>query len=162
MNQTKSVAIYARVSTDKQKVEMQLAELREYVQRAGWKVYREFVDEGYSGKNIIRPAFKQMMDEAGRHKFELVLVWKLDRLSRSLKDFDFNLQIPANMLYFVALMSIAMRGSPPSVHIKPDRSCATIPDILSVLDKIKYWVLYHLAIVGILTVSIFSLIISMY
>jgi site-specific DNA recombinase len=50
MNQTKSVAIYARVSTDKQKVEMQLAELREYVQQAEWKVNREFVDEGYSGK----------------------------------------------------------------------------------------------------------------
>jgi hypothetical protein len=32
---------------------MQLAELREYVQRAGWNVYREFVDEGYSGKNIV-------------------------------------------------------------------------------------------------------------
>jgi DNA invertase Pin-like site-specific DNA recombinase len=86
MNQTKSVAIYARVSTDKQKVEMQLAELREYVQRAGWKVFQEFVDEGYTGKNTDRPAFKEMMDEARQRKFDLVLVWKLDRLSRSLKD----------------------------------------------------------------------------
>ena len=70
MNQSKSVAIYARVSTDKQKVEMQLAELREYVRRASWEVYWEFVDEGYSGKNIIRPAFKQMMDEARRRKLD--------------------------------------------------------------------------------------------
>jgi DNA invertase Pin-like site-specific DNA recombinase len=38
MNQTKSVAIYARVSTDKQKVDMRLAELREYVRRANWKI----------------------------------------------------------------------------------------------------------------------------
>ena len=58
MNQPKSVAIYARVSTDKQKVEMQLAELCEYVQRAEWKVFREFVDEGYSGKTL-----------SGRRKF---------------------------------------------------------------------------------------------
>ena len=86
MNQTTSVAIYARVSTDKQKVEMQLTELREYVRRANWKIYREFVDEGYTGKNTARPAFKEMMDEASRRKFDLVLVWKLDRLSRSLKD----------------------------------------------------------------------------
>jgi DNA invertase Pin-like site-specific DNA recombinase len=65
---------------------MQLAELREYIQRAGWKVYREFVDEGYTGKNTTRPAFKEMMDEARRRKFGVLLVWKLDRLSRSLKD----------------------------------------------------------------------------
>jgi DNA invertase Pin-like site-specific DNA recombinase len=86
VKQKKSVAVYARVSTDKQKVDMQLVELREYVQRAGWKIYREFVDEGYTGKNISRPAFKEMMDEANRRKFDVLLVWKLDRLSRSLKD----------------------------------------------------------------------------
>ena len=86
MKQKKSVAIYARVSTDKQKVDMQLDELRDYVKRAGWKIYREFVDEGYTGKNTIRPAFKQMLDEARRRKFDVLLVWKLDRLSRSLRD----------------------------------------------------------------------------
>lgn len=86
MNPKKSVAIYARVSTDKQKVEMQLAELREYAERAGWKIYREFIDEGYTGKNTARPAFKEMLDEARRRKFDVLLVWKLDRLSRSLKD----------------------------------------------------------------------------
>ena len=86
MKQKKSVSIYARVSTERQAVDMQLAELREYVQRAGWKVYREFVDEGYTGKNTARPAFKQVLDEARRRKFDVLLVWKLDRLSRSLKD----------------------------------------------------------------------------
>ena len=65
---------------------MQLVELREYVKRAGWKIYREFVDEGYTGKDTARPAFKEMMDEASRRKFDVLLVWKLDRLSRSLKD----------------------------------------------------------------------------
>ena len=80
------MAIYARVSTGHQAVDMQLVELREYVGRAGWTVYREFIDEGYSGKNTARPAFKEMMDEARRRKFDVLLVWKLDRLSRSLKD----------------------------------------------------------------------------
>jgi DNA invertase Pin-like site-specific DNA recombinase len=86
MKQKKSVAIYARVSTERQAADMQLAELREYVQRAGWKIYREFVDEGYTGKDTLRPAFKEMLDEARRRKFDVLLVWKLDRLSRSLKD----------------------------------------------------------------------------
>ncbi len=86
MKQKKSVSIYARVSTERQAVDMQLSELRDYVQRAGWKVYREFVDEGYTGKNTARPAFKEMIDEARRRKFDVLLVWKLDRLSRSLKD----------------------------------------------------------------------------
>jgi DNA invertase Pin-like site-specific DNA recombinase len=86
MDLKKSVAIYARVSTDKQKVEMQLAELREYGERAGWKIYREFIDEGYTGKDTARPAFKEMLDEARWRKFDVLLVWKLDRLSRSLKD----------------------------------------------------------------------------
>ena len=86
MKQKKSVAIYARVSTERQAADMQLAELREYVQRASWKIYREFVDEGYTGKDTLRPAFKEMLDEARRRKFDVLLVWKLDRLSRSLKD----------------------------------------------------------------------------
>jgi DNA invertase Pin-like site-specific DNA recombinase len=82
----KSVAIYARVSTDKQKVDMQISDLREYVKRAGWTIYREFIDQGYTGKNISRPAFKEMIDEARQRKFGTLLVWKLDRLGRSLKD----------------------------------------------------------------------------
>ena len=86
MKQKKSVAIYARVSTDKQAVDMQLTELRDYAKRAGWKIFWEFTDEGFTGKNTIRPAFKEMMDLARQRKFDVLLVWKLDRLSRSLKD----------------------------------------------------------------------------
>lgn len=82
----KTVAIYARVSTDKQKVDMQLSDLREYVERAGWTIHQEFIDQGYTGKNISRPAFKEMIDQARQRRFEVLLVWKLDRLGRSLKD----------------------------------------------------------------------------
>jgi DNA invertase Pin-like site-specific DNA recombinase len=82
----KTVAIYARVSTDKQKVDMQLRELGDFVKRSGWKIYKKFIDQGYTGANTKRPAFIEMMNEAKKRKFDILLVWKLDRLSRSLKD----------------------------------------------------------------------------
>ena len=82
----KAVAIYARVSTDRQTVDMQIHELKEYVKRRGWNLYREFIDQGYSGSDTKRPAFQDMMNEAKKRKFDVLLVWKLDRLSRSMKD----------------------------------------------------------------------------
>jgi DNA invertase Pin-like site-specific DNA recombinase len=82
----KTVAIYARVSTDRQTTDSQLHQLRDFVRRAKWKVYREYIDTGYSGKNTQRPAYTEMLSDARRRRFELLLVWKLDRLSRSLKD----------------------------------------------------------------------------
>jgi len=83
---TKTVAIYARVSTDRQKVDMQLNELRQFAARSGWNIYEEYIDQSFSGSNTKRPAFTDMMDAARKRKFDLLLVWKLDRLSRSLKD----------------------------------------------------------------------------
>ena len=82
----KTVAIYARVSTDKQAVDMQLSELRDFVKRSNWKIYKEYIDQGYTGANTKRPAFTDMMNLARKRKFDILLVWKLDRLSRSLKD----------------------------------------------------------------------------
>jgi len=85
-NEKKTAAIYARVSTDRQKVDMQLNELRQFAARSGWNIYEEYIDQNYSGGNTKRPAFTAMMDAARKRKFDLLLVWKLDRLSRSLKD----------------------------------------------------------------------------
>lgn len=82
----KSVAIYARVSTDKQKTELQLTELRAYVKRSKWKIYKEYIDKGHTGANTRRPAFTRMMADAAKKKFNVLLVWKLDRLSRSMRD----------------------------------------------------------------------------
>ena len=82
----KNVAIYARVSTDRQTTDSQLHELREFVRRAKWTVYREYIDKGFSGKNTQRPAFTEMLNDACHRQFDLLIVWKLDRLSRSLKD----------------------------------------------------------------------------
>jgi len=84
--QKKTVAIYARVSTDKQKVDMQLGELQQFAARSGWTIYKEYIDQSFTGANTNRPAFLDMMEAARKRKFDVLLVWKLDRLSRSLKD----------------------------------------------------------------------------
>ena len=79
-------ALYARVSTlSGQNPEVQLAELREYASRRGWAIAGEYVDRGISGAKESRPALNRLMGDAHRRKFDAVLVWKLDRFARSLK-----------------------------------------------------------------------------
>ena len=82
-NSTPRVAIYARVSTTDQSTDSQLLDLRNYVQDRGWKVYREYVDNGISGTKDSRPALNQLMDDAKKRKFDIVLVWRFDRFARS-------------------------------------------------------------------------------
>lgn len=77
-------AIYARVSTVDQNCELQLSELREYVQRRGWATADEYVDTGWSGAKANRPQLTRLMKDAAAHKFDVVLVWKIDRFSRSM------------------------------------------------------------------------------
>ena len=86
MTEKKLVALYARVSTDKQAVDMQTSELKEFIKRRGWKLHKAYIDKGFSGKNTNRPAFNEMMSQARDRRFDVLLVWKLDRLGRSLKD----------------------------------------------------------------------------
>ena len=74
---SKKVAIYARVSTDRQTTDSQLHELREFVRRAKWTVYREYTDTGYSGKNTQRPAFTEMLNDARRRQFDLLFYGNL-------------------------------------------------------------------------------------
>jgi DNA invertase Pin-like site-specific DNA recombinase len=64
---------------------MQLRELREFVERRGWQISGEYVDRGVSGSKDRRPALDQMMAAAQGRKFDVLLVWKLDRFARSLK-----------------------------------------------------------------------------
>jgi DNA invertase Pin-like site-specific DNA recombinase len=70
----KNVAIYAQVSTDKQKVDMQLNELRQFVARSCWPVHREYNDHSFTGANTNRPAFLEMMEQARKRKFNVLLV----------------------------------------------------------------------------------------
>jgi DNA invertase Pin-like site-specific DNA recombinase len=79
-------ALYARVSTlNGQNPEMQLSELREYASRRGWRVVGEYVDQGVSGSKESRPQLNRLMTDVHVRKFEVVLVWKIDRFGRSLK-----------------------------------------------------------------------------
>jgi len=83
-NQIKPVGLYARVSTNHQESELQLQALREYASRLGVEA-KEYVDEGISGATTNRPALGEMMAAARRRELSRVVVWKLDRLARSLK-----------------------------------------------------------------------------
>ena len=78
-----NVAIYARVSTKNkgQDAQNQIAVLREYCNRMGYTVYREFIDHE-SGTTTNRTAFTEMFAAAAQHRFDLLLFWSLDRLSR--------------------------------------------------------------------------------
>jgi DNA invertase Pin-like site-specific DNA recombinase len=80
------VALYARVSTAiGQNPEMQLAELREYCSRREWEDRAEYVDVGVSGAKERRPQLDRLLIAARRRECDVVVVWKLDRLGRSLK-----------------------------------------------------------------------------
>ncbi len=78
-------AIYSRVSTLDQSVSMQLDELRKYVATRGWELVCEFVDVGVSGSKEKRPELDKLMAAAHKGRFDVVIVWKLDRFARSLK-----------------------------------------------------------------------------
>ena len=80
---TKKVAIYTRVSTDEQKTDMQLMDLKEYVQKRGYEVFN-FYEDIISGAAKERKALDQLMDDAKKRKFDIVLVWKFDRFARSI------------------------------------------------------------------------------
>ena len=81
------VAVYARVSTlDKgQDVDLQLRERRVYVQAREWTIQEEYVDEGISGTQVHRPALDRLVAACRRRQVDAVLVWRVDRLARSLK-----------------------------------------------------------------------------
>jgi DNA invertase Pin-like site-specific DNA recombinase len=85
---TKKVAIYARVSTDKQTCENQLIELREVADRNNWEIVGEYVDTGISGAKgrDQRPQFDLLIKDGIRKKYEMILAYDVSRLSRSLQD----------------------------------------------------------------------------
>jgi DNA invertase Pin-like site-specific DNA recombinase len=81
----KRIAIYARVSTTDQSTESQLLDLRRYVRERGWNNFKEYVDEGVSGTKDSRPALNELMNDAKKRRFDVVLVWRFDRFARSTK-----------------------------------------------------------------------------
>ena len=76
------VAIYARVSTDRQDNANQLEQLREFASKQGWEIVTEYKDTVSGSGRHTRPQFDAVMLVASQRKFDLLLFWALDRLSR--------------------------------------------------------------------------------
>jgi len=89
VNTTKSrkVAIYARVSTASQTVENQFQELRAVAERNGWRIVAELADNGISGAKgrDQRPAFDELLKRSIRREFDVVMVWSICRIGRSIQ-----------------------------------------------------------------------------
>ena len=90
-NDMQKVAVYIRVSTTAQleegySIEEQKAKLESYCDIKDWHVYKVYTDGGFSGSTTERPALEQLIKDAKSKLFDTVLVYKLDRLSRSQKD----------------------------------------------------------------------------
>lgn len=106
----KKVAIYVRVSTARQDQEgysipLQKERLIAYCKAKGWVVAGLFVDPGHSGSSLVRPGITALIDGVEAGKYDVVLVYKLDRLSRSQKDTLFLIEdvFMANKTDFVSM-----------------------------------------------------------
>jgi DNA invertase Pin-like site-specific DNA recombinase len=88
MTVTKRAALYVRVSTDRQTVENQIGALAKVASARGWQIVETFRDEGISGAKgrKDRPGLNEMLKQAQRGKFDVVMAWAIDRLGRSLVD----------------------------------------------------------------------------
>jgi DNA invertase Pin-like site-specific DNA recombinase len=89
-------AIYTRVSTDEQanqeysSLERQREVCQHYVdihREDGWHVVAIYEDAGYSGKDLDRPGLQELLDDVRAGKLDIIITYKIDRISRSLRDF---------------------------------------------------------------------------
>ncbi|MFH1101059.1 MAG: recombinase family protein [Methanobacteriota archaeon] len=88
--QNVKAAVYTRVSTEDQakegfSLDAQMEKLRAYCKARGWEIAGEYIDDGYSGRKIKRPAYTKMMEEIDR--WDALLVIKMDRIHRNSKNF---------------------------------------------------------------------------
>src|SRR6185369_11484634 len=82
----KRVAIYCRVSTIDQNTQTQLLDLRQLAAQRGYQIVAEYSDT-ISGTRPKRPGLDQLLREARRGHFDVVLVWAFDRIARSVRHF---------------------------------------------------------------------------
>ena len=83
----KRVCLYARVSKTSQSVERQISELEIVAARNNWEIVDRYIDHGISGSigRQGRPELDRMMKDSTKRKFDVVMVWSIDRLGRSLQ-----------------------------------------------------------------------------
>lgn len=103
-------AIYVRVSTLEQaeegySLDEQIDKLNKYCEIKNWSIYKVYKDGGYSGSNTDRPGLNELINDAKQRNFDTVLVYKLDRLSRSQKDTLYLIEdvLATNNIAFVSL-----------------------------------------------------------
>lgn len=113
------VGIYIRVSTQEQasdgySIGEQKERLEKYAEAHGWVVYKVYSDPGYSGGSTDRPALRQMIRDTEYGKLDKVIVYKLDRLSRSQKDTLYLIEdvFLRNHVDFVSMTENFDTGSP--------------------------------------------------
>jgi DNA invertase Pin-like site-specific DNA recombinase len=82
----KRAALYCRISTGDQHLETQLLDLREMAKQRGYEIVREYTDT-ISGTKSKRPGLDQLMADARRHRFDIVLVAAFDRIARNVRHF---------------------------------------------------------------------------
>ena len=84
----KRVCLYARVSKTSQSVERQISELEIVAARNGWEIVDRYIDHGISGATgrDQRHELDRMMKDSTKRKFDVVMVWSIDRLGRSLQN----------------------------------------------------------------------------
>ncbi len=115
----KQVATYIRVSTQEQategySIQEQQERLRMYCDAHGWKLVQAYVDPGYSGANTNRPALQNLLKDIPLGCFDTILVYKLDRLSRSQKDTMYLIEdiFLANHIDFISMNENFDTGTP--------------------------------------------------
>jgi DNA invertase Pin-like site-specific DNA recombinase len=88
MAKAKRAALYVRVSTDRQTLENQITRLTEVAEHRGWQIVETYSDAGISGAKgrKDRPGLDGMLKDAARRKFDVVMIWAIDRAGRSLVD----------------------------------------------------------------------------
>ena len=90
-SQNPRVAIYSRVSTEEQakeglSVEAQIDKCKSFCKARDWEVFKVYKDAGYSAGSLNRPALELLLRDAQEKKFDIILVYKIDRFSRKLRD----------------------------------------------------------------------------
>jgi site-specific DNA recombinase len=88
---TEKVGVYVRVSTEEQakegiSIDAQIDRCRSFCKARGWKVFKIYTDAGYSAGTLDRPGLKNLIDDINGKRLNILLVYKIDRFSRKLKD----------------------------------------------------------------------------
>jgi len=91
------VAIYSRVSTEEQakeglSVDAQIDKCTAFCHARGWEIFKVYKDAGFSAGSLKRPAMELLLRDAQEKKFDIILVYKIDRFSRKLRDLILTLE----------------------------------------------------------------------